>query len=152
MHITKKQKHFRMTDFLFIKSLSLVFYFVLLINFSFIKLLNILVTTNASFTFLSKTKICQLSGKYCIHCDVGEMKHFKTILHIKCIVFKWDMKCTIMQLRMYGFQKWAWARCGGTRLQSQLSAGRSLWVLGHPGLHIKTLFQKEWLYLVLSLC
>lgn len=45
-----------MTDFFFIKSLSLVFYFVLLINFSFIKLLNILVTTNASFTFLSKTK------------------------------------------------------------------------------------------------
>lgn len=60
--------------------------------------------------FLSKTN--KLSGKYCIHCDTDEMKHFKNILHncasklnVKCIVFKWDMKCTIMQLEMYRFPK-----------------------------------------------
>lgn len=41
-----------------------------------------------------------------MHCDIGKMKHFKNILHnyasernVKYILFKWDMKCTIMQKR-----------------------------------------------------
>lgn len=112
VHITKKQKHFRMIFSFFVKSLHLVFYFILLINFFFIKLVNILVATNVSFTFLSKTKQkYQLSGKYCMHCDIGKMKHFKNILHnyafklnVKYILFKWDMKCTVMQLGIYALK------------------------------------------------
>lgn len=46
-----------------------------------------------------------------MHCDIGKMKHFKNILHnyafklnVKYILFKWDMKCTIMQLGIYALK------------------------------------------------
>lgn len=60
--------------------------------------------------FLSKTK--QIIRKILHTCDTDEMKRFKDILHncaskrnVKYIVFKWDMKYTIMQLGMYRFPK-----------------------------------------------
>lgn len=56
-------------------------YFVLLINFSFIKLLNILVAINESFTFFEQNKANYQENIAYIVILMKYLKHFKDILH-----------------------------------------------------------------------